>query len=273
MPLHPSTLRPPSDNDYKDVRSLARGLAVLRALNRASGGMASTTELAQACDVHRTTVKRLLETMRAEGLVRRGEKDGQYYLTFEVRSLSEGFEDEAWVEQVAMPMMRAAVPELLWPCDLGMVEGGFMVVRESTHRFSRLSQHRGMIGEKLPIFVTAIGRAYLSACSEDAREALLSMLAQRDDAIGAMARDRAAVQALVDETTARGHAVNAGEWAREAPFAAVAVPLHSGTQLLGAINLVFPKSAVSDADVQRRYLPRLQQLAQRIGKDAQPWLD
>lgn len=265
-------MRPPTELDYKDVRSLARGLAVLRALNRAPGGMASTTALAQACDVHRTTAKRLLETPRAEGLVRRGEKEGQYYLTFEVRSLSEGFEDEAWIEQVALPSMRAAVPELLWPCDLGTVEGGFMVVRESTHRFSRLSQHRGMIGEKLPIFVTAIGRAYLAACSQEAREALLSLLSQRDDAVGAMARDRPAVQALVDETVARGHAVNAGEWAREAPFAAVAVPLHSGTQLLGAINLVFPKAAVSEADLLQRYLPRLQQLAQRIGKGAQAWL-
>ena len=273
MPLPSSSLRPPVDRDYKDVRSLARGIAVLRALNRAPGGTASTTVLAQACGVHRTTVKRLLETLRAEGLVRRAEKDGHYYLTFEVRSLSEGFEDEAWVEQVALPLMRAAVPDLLWPCDLGQAEGGFIVVRESTHRFSRLSQHRGMIGEKLPIFVTAIGRAYLSACSPEAREALLSLLAQREDAVGAMARDHAAVQALVDETLARGHAVNAGEWEREAPFAAVAVPLRSGTQLLGAINLVFPKAAVSDADLQRRYLPRLQRLAQRIGKDAQPWLE
>lgn len=273
MPLSPSARRPPTELDYKDVRSLARGLAVLRALNRAPGGMASTTALAQSCDIHRTTVKRLLETLRAEGLVRRGDKEGQYCLTFQVRSLSEGFEDEAWVAQVALPLMRAAVPELLWPCDLGTVEGGFMVVRESTHRFSRLSQHRGMIGEKLPIFVTAMGRAYLSACSDDAREALLSLLAQRDDAVGAMARDRAAVQALVDETVMRGYAFNDGDWAREAPFAAVAVPLHSGTQLLGAINLVFPKEAVSDADVQRRYLPRLRQLAQRIGKDVLPWLD
>lgn len=53
---------------YKDVRSLARGLDVLKALNRAPGGRASTTDLAKACGVHRTTVKRLLETLRAGDL-------------------------------------------------------------------------------------------------------------------------------------------------------------------------------------------------------------
>ena len=269
MPEHPL----PPDRDYKDVRSLARGLSVLRALNRAPGGQASTTALAQACGVHRTTVKRLLETLRAEGFVRRAEKEGHYYLTFEVRSLSEGFEDEAWVEQVALPLMRAAVPDLLWPCDLGTMEAGFMVVRESTHRFSRLSQHRGMIGEQIPVFFTALGRAYLSACSADEREALLSLLGRRDDAVGAMARDAAAVQALVEETLARGYATNEGEWTREASFAAVAVPLRSGRRLLGAINLIFPRQSVSPQELQRRYLPRLRRLALRIGRDAGPWLD
>lgn len=268
-----SPLSTSPSNDYKDVRSLARGLAVLQAMNRATAGIATTTALAQACGLHRTTVKRLLETLRAEGFVRRGEKEGQYYLTFAVRSLSEGLIDDAWVEQVALPLMRAAVPELLWPCDLGTVEGGFMVVRESTHRFSRLSQHRGMIGEKLPLFFTAMGRAYLAACSDEEREGLLTLLAQRDDAVGAMARDTDAVGRLIDETRAQGYGASAGDWDQQAPFGAVAVPLKCGRRLVGGLNMIFPKSAVSREDVQKRYLPRLKKLASRMGKDMGPWLD
>lgn len=271
--MTPLPLNAPSSNDYKDVRSLSRGLAVLQALNRAPGGMASTTALAQACNVHRTTVKRLLETLRADGFVRRGEKEGQYYLTFAVRSLSEGLVDDVWVEQVALPLMRASVSELLWPCDLGTVEGGFMVVRESTHRFSRLSQHRGMIGEKLPLFFTAMGRAYLAACSVQERDGLLALLAQREDAVGAMARDGAAVQALIDETRERGYGVSDGDWDQQAPYGAVAVALRSGRRLVGGLNLIFPKSAVSREDVQKRYLPKLKKLALRMGKDMGPWLD
>ncbi len=261
------------ESQYKDVRSLARGLDVLKALNSAPGGMATTTELAAACGTHRTTVKRLLETLRAEGFVRRGEREGQYYLTFEVRRLSEGFEDEAWVEQVAAPLMRASVRELLWPCDLGTMESGFMVVRESTHRFSALSQHRAMIGEKMPVFVTALGRAYLAACSDEQREAVLSMLAQRDDWIGAMARDRPAVAETVRETQERGYAYNDGEWIREQHFAAVAVPLFSGERLLGVLNMVFPKAAVAPADLQKRFVPALTTMAAAIGKSSRAWLD
>ena len=259
--------------DYKDVRSLSRGLAILQALNRAPGGIATTTALAEATGVHRTTVKRILETLRADGFVRRGEKDGQYYLTFAVRSLSEGFVDDDWVEQVALPLMRAAVPDLMWPCDLGTLEGGFMVVRESTHRFSMLSQHRGKIGEKLPLFFTAMGRAYLAACSKRELEGLLSLLAQRGDAVGEMARDRAAVDALITKTRERGYAVNDGDWDKEAPFGAVAVPVCSGRRLVGGVNLIFPKAAMSEREIEQRYMPRLKRLAQRIGKDMQPWLN
>lgn len=262
-----------ASNDYKDVRSLSRGLAVLQALNRAPGAMATTTALAQACHLHRTTVKRILETLRAEGFVRKGEKEGQYYLTFAVRGLSEGFVDEAWIEQVALPLMRAAVPDLLWPCDLGTLEDGCMVVRESTHRFSLLSQHRGMIGEKLPLFFTAMGRAYLAACTDEERHALLSVLAQREDAVGALARDKPAVARLVQETRKQGYAVSHGDWEQQAPFGAVAVALMCGPRLIGGINMIFPKSAVSADELRTRYVPRLKQLATRMGKDIKAWIE
>lgn len=246
---------------------------MLQALNRAPGGISSTSALADACDLHRTTVKRLLETLRADGFVRRGEKEGQYYLTFAVRSLSEGLVDDAWVEQVALPLMRAAVPDLLWPCDLGTVEGGFMVVRESTHRFSRLSQHRGMIGEKLPLFFTAIGRAYLSECSDDELAGLLALLQLRDDAVGAIARDSKEVKRLIAETRDLGYGLSDGDWDQQAPFGAMAVPLKCGGRLVGGLNIIFPKSAVSRDELQKRYLPKLKRLAIRIGKDMAPWLD
>jgi IclR family mhp operon transcriptional activator len=258
---------------YKEVRGLSRGLEVLKALNRLPGGIGSTTELARACAMDRTTTKRLLETLRIQGFVRQGEGDGQYYLTFEVRRLSEGFEDEAWVSQVATPMMQASVRDLVWPCDLATAEAGFMVVRESTHRWSALSQHRAMIGEKLPLLVTAAGRAYLSACDDAEREALIELLSRRDDRWGELARDTRYVRRVIAETRRRGYAYNDGEWLREPDFAAIAVPVHSGQRLLAAMNMVFPKAAVSTRDLQNRFVPALERLAQSIGNASRAWVD
>lgn len=257
-----------STQQYKLVRGLSRGLSVLKALNGAPGGIASVTALARACGMHRTTVKRLLETLRAEGFVRHADREGQYYLTFEVQRLSEGFADEAWVSQVASPLMREAVARLAWPCDLATPEAGFMVVRESTHRWSALSQHRATIGERMPMLVTAIGRVYLAACQAPQRQALLDLMRDRDDAWTALARDTVYVDRILAETQVRGYAFNDGEWVREADFAAVAVPVFAGQRLLAAINLVFPKSAVSRADLELRYLPDLSRLALAIGSGA-----
>jgi IclR family mhp operon transcriptional activator len=258
---------------YKEVRGLSRGLAVLRLLNALPGGIGTTTELARGCGIDRTTTKRLLETLRMQGFVRQGERDGQYCLTFEVRRLSEGFEDETWVEQVAAPLMKASVRELLWPCDIATIEAGFMVVRESTHRWSVLSQHHAMIGERMPIFVTALGRAYLAACSDAEREALLELLGQRSDWLGETARDTREVARIMRDTRRRGYAYNDGEWAREAGFAAIAVPVHSGARLLAAINMVFPKAAVPAKDLKQRFLPALQRLADSIGKGSRAWIE
>lgn len=262
----------PSGGPYKPVRGLSRGLAVLEALNRAPGGSASITEIARACAVHRTTVKRLLETLRADGFVRHADGDGQYHLTFAVRRLSEGFADERWVSEVAGPRMRDAVPRLAWPCDLGTAEAGAMVVRESTHRWSMLSQHRQMVGERLPMLVTAMGRAYLAACGDTEREGLLEMLRSRDDRWAALARDEAYVARVLGETRERGYAYNDGEWIREPEFAAIAVPVHAGRRLLASINLVFPKSAVPRADLDARYVPELLRLAGAIGRGSRPLL-
>jgi IclR family mhp operon transcriptional activator len=268
-----STVPPTTTRQYKEVRGLARGLEVLKALNAMPGGVGSTTELARACGLDRTTTKRLLETLRAQGFVRPGERDGQYSLTFEVRRLSEGFEDEAWVSQVASPLMRASVRELLWPCDLGTMQAGFMVVRESTHRWSGLSQHHAMIGERMPLFVTALGRAYIAACPDDELEALLELLGQRNDWIGEMARNRKAVNQLIHETRYRGYAYNDGEWSREADFAAIAVPVYCNRRILAGLNLVFPKAAVPESELRKRFVPGLQRLADAIGKGARAWID
>jgi IclR family mhp operon transcriptional activator len=141
-----------------------------------------------------------------------------------------------------------------------------MVVRESTHRWSALSQHRTMIGEKMPLLVTAVGRAYLAACDDAEREALLELLRRRDDDWGELARDKRHVRRVIEQTRKRGHAVNEGEWVREADFAAVAVPVFSGERLLAALNMVFPKAAVSNRDLAQRFVPALQRLASAIGE-------
>lgn len=253
------------DLQYKEVRGLTRGLELIRALNRMPGGFASTSELARICGIHRTTTKRLLETLRAEGLVRPGGRDGQYHLNEGVRQLSEGFRNDRWIAEVASPLMKVSVRELLWPSDLATMEAGWMIVRESTHRWSMLSQHHAMPGERMPVLQTALGRAYLSACTADQLKSIFRYLDENAQSMCIDTSERCSFHRTIQETHARGYALNEGEWAKESRFSAVAVPVFSAGQLLGAINLVFPKNAVTLEEMATRYVPRLKLLALSIG--------
>lgn len=264
----------PSDDNagnaglYREVRGLSRGLAVLRALNSMPGGMAGSAELARTTGLHRTTVKRLLETLRAEGLVHHKDEGRSYALGFEVRRLSEGYVGADWIDRVAAPAMRAHWRALSWPSDLATPDGGFMIVRESTHRMSLLSQHRATIGIRVPMLVSALGRAWLSWCADDEREATLAQLRARSDATGELARDAGYVKRILRETRRRGYALNRGEWASQASVLAIALPLRIGQHAIGAINLVMQHNAVSDRAIATRYVPLLQRLSADISVGA-----
>jgi IclR family mhp operon transcriptional activator len=251
---------------YREVRGLSRGLAVLRALNTMPGGIGGVVEIARATGLHRTTVKRLLETLRAEHLVHHKDDGLSYALGFEVRRLSEGYVGADWIDRVAAPAMRAHLRALSWPSDLATPDGGFMIVRESTHRVSMLSQHRATIGIRIPMLVSAMGRAWLTWCADEEREATLSLLRERTDAIGAMARDSAYVKRILRETRKRGYAVNKGEWASESSVTAIAFPIRIGEHAIGAINLVLQMNVVSEREIARRYVPLLRTLADEISR-------
>lgn len=249
---------------YREVRGLSRGLAVLRALNAMPGGMGGVAELARITGLHRTTVKRLLETLKTEGLVHLKDEGTSYALGFEVRRLSEGYVGADWIDRIAAPAMRAHLRALSWPSDLATPDGGFMIVRESTHRVSMLSQHRATIGIRIPILVSSLGRAWLSWCAEEEREATLSLLGERTDAIGELARDSAYVKRVIRETRRRGYAVNRGEWASEASVTAIGLPIRIGEHAIGAVNLVLQGSVVSEREIATRYVPLLRTLAEEI---------
>ncbi len=256
---------------YKEIRSLKRGIELLRCMNQCPGGISTTSVLSQMTRIPRPSVKRIMETLRICGLIRPTDRDGQYGLTFEVRSLSEGFIEEEWIARVAAPLLRAYVKPLMWPCDLATMESEFMVIRESTHRFSMLSQHHSMIGTRLPVFDTAVGRAYLAACSDEQLENILKLLSLRHDEVGETARDRKRIDRMLKITRQAGYSINRGEWREEPDFSAIGLAVKSAGQLIAAINMVYPNASVDIGAIESRYLPVLKELAERIGRDSAPW--
>ena len=90
-----------------------------------------------------------------------------------------------------------------------------MVVRETTHRFSRLSFHRAMVGRRLPPLLTASGLTWLAFAPDAERDAAVSMLAARPEAEYQLARELERLAAILARTRQNGYgetsAAGAGE--------------------------------------------------------------
>lgn len=248
---------------YTNVRSLARGLQVLRALNAMEDGHATSQQLADLTGLHRTTVRRLLETLMEEGFVRRSTSDDSFRLTLAVRSLSEGFTDTERIATVAPPIMGQLLQRVAWPSDLTTPDGDAMIIRETTHRFSRLSFHRAMVGRRLPMLLTAAGRAYFAMCPDEEREDILELL--RSGAGGdeqqAFARNDALVRKLIRRVRDDGFGSNHGDWTAQAKIGAVAVAISADERVIASLNVIFLSRAVRLEDAVRRYVPELQKAA------------
>jgi IclR family mhp operon transcriptional activator len=246
--------------DYTQVRALLRGLDVLRALNRYNGG--TVLDLVAETGLPRATVYRLLETLAAGGYVAKDATDNRYRLTFQVRTLADGFNDEAWVTYVATPMIEALYQDIVWPTAVATLAGTSMVVRHSTDQKSPLAMERSPVGYRVPILTTAVGLAYLAHSSQQEQHTVLEALARSDAPADKLARNPAAVERLLAEIRSRGYATRFR--GANPKTSSIAVPVLRQGRSLASINITWIDSALTLSDVVERYLPALRRTARAI---------
>ncbi|WP_397475038.1 DNA-binding transcriptional regulator [Pusillimonas sp.] len=254
-------------SSYPLVRGLARGLHVLSALNLCVEGRASSGELAKMTGLHRTTVRRLLETLSSQGYVWRSDSDDSFQLALKVRELSEGFTDMEWISTIASPVMGALLPKVVWPSDLSLPTGEMMQVRETTHRFSPLSFHRVMVGRRLPMLLTAAGRAYFGYCSDERREQILKLLHAGNDEQSRLAADSSYIRNLLARVRTDGYGTNEGEWNHDlekGKIGAIAVPILQQGHAVACLSVIYLLKAVRMDDAVAEYLPALRDAAAKI---------
>ncbi|MEO8443802.1 MAG: helix-turn-helix domain-containing protein [Gammaproteobacteria bacterium] len=248
----------------RPIRALLRGLEVLHVLNQYNG--ATVSEVATAIDLPRTTTYRILETLCHAGYAYRAASDERYRLTILVRGLSDGFDDEAWVTQIARPYMYELCNELVWSIAIATLSGSTMLVRQTTDHRSPLAVEKRGPGFRVAILGSASGIAYLAWCSAEQREALLDLLAKSRKVEDQPAANRKKVADLMLETRKRGYAV----WRRPRRVSdelSLSVPILAGERLLASLTIRFSSTAVPEVEAIQRFVPRLQSTAQRIGAD------
>lgn len=242
-----------AEQSYTHVRALDRGLRLLVALNEA--GRSDPATLARIADIDRTTAYRLLETLEGLGYVSRSQSDGKYVLLPAVRNLSEGHTRSDKASRIVAEELFELLPHVLWPTDYATFERGWMVIRETTHRFSPYSVHRAMVGRRRPLIESALGRAILAGAEPSHREEMLAIAKSAGATDMSDRRIEEAMLSLIEDYSRRGYA-----WAvdgAEQGISAVALPVKVSGSVLGSVNLLFFTSAMAIETAAERFLPSL----------------
>lgn len=245
----------------RPIRALLRGLDALAALNLRDG--CTVSDMAADIKVPRTTAYRILETLCLAGYVYRDPVDDRYRLTVDVRRLSDGFDDEAWVSQIARPVVQGLCAETAWPVSLLTLSGTTMVIRETTDPHSRLALERDTVGTRLPLLTSAAGRAHLAWCPRPEREALVDILSRSPREEDALARNPGELSRVLNEAREQGYA-SAVRARRLADEVSLAVPIVLAGRVLACLALRLSASAVPVKTALERFLPRLLESADRI---------
>jgi IclR family transcriptional regulator, mhp operon transcriptional activator len=246
----------------RPIRALMRGLDALTVLNLRDG--ATVSEVAHEIRLPRTTVYRILETLCNAGFVFRDASDDRYRLTIMVRSLSGGFDDEAWVTQIARPLIQDLGREIVWPVSIATQSGSGMIVRDTTDHASPLAIERYSAGHRIPLLASSAGRVYLAHCPAPQRDTLIEVLARSNDEDDRLARSpRTDLARILAEVKVQGYAASAHA-RRLVEEVSLSVPILLDDRILASLTVRFTSSAVPQRAGVERFLPKLKQCAERI---------
>lgn len=199
-------------------RSLERGIEVLRAF-RPGSELLSNGELAERTGLPKSTISRLTQTLVAMGMLHLDLAQRAYRLAPSVLSLAHAMRSGSAVLAVAAPMMRELARCERLNVGLATADRDEMVYLESI-RYNRRPALRSVVsGQRIPMELTSLGRAYLAAIPERERNALMQGFGQRRDASWPALRSE--ILAAVRQVSSEGFC--AASWQPE--VVALATPL------------------------------------------------
>jgi DNA-binding IclR family transcriptional regulator len=150
------------------TRTLVRGLMLLELIGAARDG-GTVSELAHETGLDKGTVSRLLATIRDAGWAHQSPEDRRYRLAGKALALSHDYTNRVDLRALAVPRMAALRDEWNETVHLGAMEGDEVVYVE------RLEPNVpvrvvSVVGQRMPIACTAMGRAFLAGLPQDEME-------------------------------------------------------------------------------------------------------
>ncbi|SEC61313.1 transcriptional regulator, IclR family [Rhizobiales bacterium GAS188] len=241
--------------------TLTRGLELLRLLNEAYP--LQIRDLHALTGLPKPTISRLLATLRAAGYVQRDGAAG-YRPSSKVHVLSAGVSSQAWIHEVAVPVIDRLSQAIHWPSDFAIFEGRGMTIRYTTRPTAPITISDPINTAGLPMLESDFGRAFLAFASSEQQARILAALARSERKLDAAARDAELTRRLLDATRHQGFATR-GESFTFIRASTIAVAVTVAGQSVAALNVICSTRFMDPTDIPKRYLKPLQRAAAEIG--------
>ena len=237
-------------------RSLERGVAILRAF-RPGADLLGNGEIAERTDLPRATVSRLTQTLVDCGMLEHDRSNRAYRLAAPVLSLAHAMRSGSPVLIAAAPLMRDVAERRKINVGLAVADGDEMVYLESVRYSRRVAWRNVVAGQRVPMALTSLGRAWLAATDNARRQQLMTHFQERRRAGWRnLAKE---IAAAIDSVHRHGYC-----WASWQPqVVALAAPIALAHHPIYVLNMSVTDDAPPVEVVERLRAPLLS-LAQRL---------
>jgi DNA-binding IclR family transcriptional regulator len=250
---------PGGAEDRQFIQAVARAMEILRAFT-AEDGVLGNQELAERTRLPKATVSRLTYTLTELGHLSYLPRFAKYQLGLGLVPLGQLALANLSIRAVAAPLMRHLAEETDTSVSLGSRDGLSMLYIEHFSPRTAVALQLG-IGSRVPLGLTAMGRAHYAVSAPEVRAALEARLAEAEPERWPAIRQ--GLRDAVEMHAALGFTVSAGDWNRTVHAAGAAFALPHGGGIV-ALNCGAPAFMLSHARIMAEIGPRLAAVTRRL---------
>ncbi|MGP9818516.1 IclR family transcriptional regulator domain-containing protein [Salinarimonas sp. NSM] len=244
------------DRDY--VTSLARGLEVIRAFNRAKSRM-TLSEVAERTAMTRAAVRRFLLTLVREGYA---ETDGKYFrLRPKVLELGFSLLSSMDITEIMQPVVDELAQRLQESVFVAVLDDDAVryVARATSQRVVSIGIN---LGSRAPAHAVSTGRVLLAGLPEDKLNEYLDN-AVLEKITPNTVTSKVQLASLIDEARRQGWAIVDQEL--EVGLRSISAPIKNRAgEVVAALNVCCPSVRLTTKEMQAQVLPELLDAASRI---------
>jgi DNA-binding IclR family transcriptional regulator len=248
----------PKNEERYFITALARGLEVLACFRSADKGL-TNQQIAERCGLPKSTVTRFTYTLTKLGYLVQ-ESGGRYTLGTATLGLGSAMLARLDIRQLARPMMQELADFSGTTVSIAVRDRLSMIYVEICRSSAALALAL-QVGGRMPLAVSAIGRAYLVRASEQERKDIFSRAQELDDL--AFQALKEALDKGRQDYAQYGCTTSFGEWQKDVNGIAVGFLPIGGNQLM-SLNCGGPSSSISKEFLLEEVRPRLIEIAARL---------